>query len=333
MDFDVVIETLRAFVTALILLYLWRVGERDQLQQQKGWWLIVGGFSLILFATLLDITDNFPSLNQYVVIGKTHTESFLEKMVGYLGGLIVLFIGFTQWFPLVSKLRSTEAELRNKASELESNVLSRTADLLKKNEELEHEKKLLAEAEEQIRQLAYYDPLTLLPNRRLLNDRLGQMMASSKRSARYGALMFLDLDNFKPINDAHGHGVGDLLLTEVAHRITSCVREVDTVARFGGDEFVVILNELNVDKAESAAQAGLVAEKIRTILAEPYLLTLHQEGKAETTVEHHCTSSIGVVLFINHEDSQEDILKRADMAMYQAKEAGRNLVRFYEPKA
>ena len=325
MDFDVVFETLRAFVTALILLYLWRVGERNQLKQEEGWWLIVGGFLLILFATLLDVTDNFPSLNQYVVIGKTHTESFLEKLVGYLGGFIILFIGFTRWFPLVSKLR-------NKASELESNVLSRTADLLKKNEELEHEKKLLAEAEEQIRQLAYYDPLTLLPNRRLLNDRLGQMMAASKRSARYGALIFIDMDNFKPVNDAHGHAVGDLLLKEVAHRITSCVREVDTVARFGGDEFVVILNELNVDKAESAAQAGLVAEKIRAILAEPYLLTLHQEGKAGTTVEHHCTSSIGVELFINHEDSQEDILKRADMAMYQAKEAGRNLVRFYEPK-
>src|SRR3990172_12660381 len=120
MDFDVVFETLRAFVTALILLYLWRVGERNQLKQEEGWWLIVGGFLLILFATLLDVTDNFPSLNQYVVIGKTHTESFLEKLVGYLGGFIILFIGFTRWFPLVSKLQSTEAELRNKAAELQS---------------------------------------------------------------------------------------------------------------------------------------------------------------------------------------------------------------------
>ena len=186
------------------------------------------------------------------------------------------------------------------------------------------------QAEEKIRNLAFHDTLTRLPNRRLLNDRLEQTMAASKRSGRYGALMFLDLDNFKPLNDAHGHDVGDLLLIEVAHRLTRCVRETDTVARIGGDEFVVMLSELNADKAASIAQAGIVAEKIRTTLAEPYVLTIRQEGDAETTVEHRCTASIGVVLFINHEASPEDILKWADMAMYQAKETGRNLIRFYE---
>jgi diguanylate cyclase (GGDEF)-like protein/hemerythrin-like metal-binding protein/PAS domain S-box-containing protein len=187
-------------------------------------------------------------------------------------------------------------------------------------------------AEEQIRNLAFYDTLTQLPNRRLLNDRMGQTMAASKRSGRYGALMFLDLDNFKPLNDTHGHGVGDLLLIEVAGRINSCVREVDTVARFGGDEFVVMLTELEVDKAESTAQAGIVAEKIRAALAEPYILTIEHEGNAPSTVEHHCTSSIGVALFINHEASVEDIFKWADMAMYQAKEDGRNLIRFFDPQ-
>jgi len=188
-------------------------------------------------------------------------------------------------------------------------------------------------AEEKIGNLAFYDPLTQLPNRRLLNDRLGQMMVASKRSGHYCALMFLDLDNFKPLNDTYGHNVGDLLLIEVARRITGCVREADTVARFGGDEFVVMLGELDADKAESTAQAGIVAEKIRSILAEPYLLKIQREGKAETTVEHHCTSSIGVVLFINHEGSPEDILKWADMAMYQAKEGGRNQVRFFAPQS
>ena len=185
------------------------------------------------------------------------------------------------------------------------------------------------QAEEQIRYLAFYDTLTQLPNRRLLNDRIGQVMAASKRSGLYGALMFLDLDNFKPLNDTHGHDVGDLLLVEVAHRIASCVREVDTVARFGGDEFVVMLSELDADKAESAAQAGIVAEKIRATLAEPYLLTFKQEGDAEITVVHHCTSSIGVALFINHEAGPEDVVKWADIAMYQAKEGGRNRVHFY----
>jgi len=184
------------------------------------------------------------------------------------------------------------------------------------------------QAEEKISNLAFYDPLTQLPNRRLLNDRLGQMLATSKRSGHYNALMFLDLDNFKPLNDTYGHDVGDLLLIEVAHRLTGCVREVDTVARFGGDEFVVMLGELDADKAESTAQAGIVAEKIRSTLAELYLLKIQQEGKAETTVEHHCAASIGVVVF-NSESSPEDVLKWADMAMYQAKERGRNRVHFY----
>lgn len=184
-------------------------------------------------------------------------------------------------------------------------------------------------AEEQVRQLAFYDSLTQLPNRRLLLDRLGQTMAASKRSRVYGALMFLDLDNFKALNDRHGHDVGDLLLIEAAQRITGCLREMDTVARFGGDEFVVMLRELDGDESRSLEKAGIVAEKIRVALATPYLLVRRQEGGLETTVEHHCTSSIGVVLFIGHQVSREEILKGADTAMYRAKADGRDSVRFF----
>jgi diguanylate cyclase (GGDEF)-like protein/PAS domain S-box-containing protein len=181
--------------------------------------------------------------------------------------------------------------------------------------------------EEKIRQLAFYDALTQLPNRRLLNDRMDQAMAASKRSGHYGALMFLDLDNFKPLNDSHGHGMGDLLLVEVARRITRCLREMDTVARFGGDEFVVLLSELDTGKAESVAQAGVVAEKIRAALAEVY----HLQPQQEAGVAHRCTSSIGVVLFIDHEASPGDILKWADKAMYQAKTGGGNHIHFFTP--
>jgi diguanylate cyclase (GGDEF)-like protein len=109
-----------------------------------------------------------------------------------------------------------------------------------------------------------------------------------------------DLDNFKSLNDAHGHAVGDLLLVEVADRLKSCVRELDTVARFGGDELVVMISELDVDKIESTVQAGLVAEIIRIALAQPYRLTIKLEGKADKTIEHPCTASIGIVLFIHH---------------------------------
>ncbi|MFZ2301045.1 MAG: PAS domain S-box protein [Gallionella sp.] len=187
-------------------------------------------------------------------------------------------------------------------------------------------------AEEEINNLAFYDTLTQLPNRRMLDDRLGQAIAASKRSGCYGALMFLDLDNFKPLNDTYGHGVGDLLLIEVSHRLTGCVREVDTVARFGGDEFVVMLGDLDEDKAESTMQAGIVAEKIRAALAEPYLLTFRHESETETTVEHHCAASIGVMIF-NSETGAGNIIKWADIAMYQAKEGGRNLVHFFEPES
>lgn len=185
-------------------------------------------------------------------------------------------------------------------------------------------------AEEQVRQLAFYDTLTHLPNRRLLLDRLGQAMVVSKRSNRYGAVMFLDLDKFKFLNDTHGHDMGDLLLIEVAHRITCCLRDMDTVARFGGDEFVVMLCELDEDKPHAMEKAGIVAEKIRVTLARPYLLKRKQKGHEEVSVEHHCTSSIGVVLFKSHDASQKDILKWADMAMYQAKADGRNTIRFCE---
>ena len=183
--------------------------------------------------------------------------------------------------------------------------------------------------EDQVRHLAFHDALTRLPNRRLLVDRLSQTMSGSKRSGNYCALMMLDLDNFKPLNDAHGHLAGDLLLLEVARRLTECVRGADTVARVGGDEFVVMLGELDADKAASARQALEVAEKIRTSLALPYRLTLGEEGPAGIEVEHRCTASIGVAVFLNHQTSQADILKQADAAMYEAKEAGRNAIRFY----
>lgn len=187
--------------------------------------------------------------------------------------------------------------------------------------------------EDQVRQLAFYDPLTQLPNRRLLNDRLGQTLAASTRSEGYAALMYLDLDNFKPLNDQHGHAAGDLLLVEVAHRLIRCVRAVDTVARFGGDEFVVVMGELSVDKAQSFEQARVVAEKIRRSLCEPYRLTLTQDGKEDRVVEHHCSASIGVVVFTGRQASQNDVQRWADAAMYRAKDAGRNSIRFYDPAA
>jgi diguanylate cyclase (GGDEF)-like protein len=186
------------------------------------------------------------------------------------------------------------------------------------------------QAEKLIMNLAFHDSLTQLPNRRLLTDRLTQAMATSKRSGRYGALIFLDMDNFKSLNDTQGHSTGDLLLIEVAHRISSCIREVDVVARFGGDEFVVIISNLDTDKAESIRQVGIVAEKIRATLKNPYILKVETSGKAEKNIEHHCTSSLGVALFLDHEVDTAEVIKWADIAMYKAKEAGGDSIHFYD---
>jgi len=179
------------------------------------------------------------------------------------------------------------------------------------------------QAEEEIKNLAFYDPLTQLPNRRLLMDRLKQALASSARSGREGALLFIDLDNFKTLNDTLGHDVGDLLLQQVAQRLESCVREGDTVARLGGDEFVVMLEDLSEHDLEAAAQAETVGEKI--------LLTLNLSYQLAT---HECSStpSIGVTLFSDHEQNQDELLKQADIAMYQAKKTGRNSLRFFNPQ-
>ena len=179
--------------------------------------------------------------------------------------------------------------------------------------------------EERVRQLAFLDPLTSLPNRRLLLDRMGQALAANRRSEAFGALIYLDLDNFKPLNDQHGHGAGDMLLMEVALRLNSCVRAVDTVSRIGGDEFVVLLGDLAGQRARAAEQANNLAEKIRVALARPYLLPGGIESEA---IEHRCSASIGVVLIEPQHQSVEGLLKWADAAMYRAKEEGRNRITF-----
>lgn len=178
-------------------------------------------------------------------------------------------------------------------------------------------------AEDEIRHLAFYDPLTRLPNRRLLLDRLQQTLASSARSGRQGALLFLDLDKFKILNDTQGHDTGDLLLQQVAQRLSSCIREGDTVSRIGGDEFVVMLTDLSTLIDETSSQAETVGQKILATLSQPYDLG----GYA-----HQSTASIGITLFSDHQSTPQELLKRADLAMYEAKAAGRNTICFFTPE-
>lgn len=177
-------------------------------------------------------------------------------------------------------------------------------------------------AEDEIKNLAFYDPLTKLPNRRLLRDRLNQSLATHARKQLFGALLFLDLDNFKNLNDTLGHDKGDQLLQQVAKRLKLCVRECDTVARLGGDEFVIMLEELNVKREDAAVQVEIIGGKILQVLNENYQFDGY---------EHHSTTSVGVTLFHNQALGIDEVLKQADIAMYQAKATGRNNLRFFDP--
>ena len=177
-------------------------------------------------------------------------------------------------------------------------------------------------AESEIHNLAFYDPLTALPNRRLLLNRLDQARASSKRSQQCGAVLIIDLDHFKNLNDTLGHDIGDRLLIEVAKRLKICIREGDTAARQGGDEFIVMLEDLGVEAEAASIQAEAVAEKIRACLNEPYVVADNSE--------HFHSASIGISLFCGHDKTTDALLKQADIALYKAKDAGRNTIRFFD---
>jgi diguanylate cyclase (GGDEF)-like protein len=178
-------------------------------------------------------------------------------------------------------------------------------------------------AENEIQQLAFYDRLTELPNRQLLLDRIKKSLNIASRTHQPGALLFIDLDNFKTLNDTLGHDRGDLLLQQVAQRLNKYMRQSDTVARFGGDEFAVLLNGLKPDPLDAATQAKNVAEKILSTFTKPFQLAGY---------EYHCSPSIGVALFNDQLPTVDEVLKRADLAMYQAKASGKNTMRFFDPE-
>ena len=253
-------------------------------------------------------------------------------------GLLLLYRIFASFRALNSTLGCSADKLRTAIARMgggdfstpltivpgiKNSVMNWLIDMQRRLLNSEEERKVLLA---QMHEMAYYDSLTHLPNRRMLDDRLGQALALSKRYLNYGALMFIDLDNFKTLNDIHGHSAGDLLLVEVAQRLTLCLREIDTLARFGGDEFVVMINNLGDDSLKAGENAAFIAEKIRVTLAEPYLLMLPSTNFS-SPLAFNCSASIGVVIFFDHEKTREELLKMADMAMYESKEGGRNQVR------
>ncbi len=187
--------------------------------------------------------------------------------------------------------------------------------------------------EDKIRQLAFYDTLTDLPNRTLLFQRLNLALNTSQFYQKYGALIFLDLDHFKVLNDTLGHILGDQLILEVSKRLQKCVRNIDTVARLGGDEFIIILEYLDGDKSDAITQVQMITEKIRSEIAACYLLNIDAfDTEKASTIEYHSSCSIGFVMFLGLEKSADDLLKYADLAMYHTKKIGRDQVSMFAPE-
>jgi diguanylate cyclase (GGDEF)-like protein len=252
----------------------------------------------VIFATAL--TDIDSKLRGFAAGGADYvTKPFQQEEV----------LARVQAHLAVRKLQ-TQLEARNVQLERAN------AELLRVNAELSRA------TEQEIYKLAFFDPLTGLPNRRLLIDRLQQSMAASARSGKHRALYFLDLDNFKELNDSAGHDIGDRLLVEVGRRLRGCVREVDTVCRIGGDEFVVLVEQLHEDRAIATEQAAAIAGKMMTEITA---------SASFGRDEYQGTASIGVMIFVGNETSVDETLKRADLAMYHAKAAGRNTWRAFEP--
>lgn len=284
------------------------------------------------------------STSAFALMKKGDEQSALITLLGVIGSilttLLVLWVGLKPLRDLRLRAEKLVVGLTGKAiggtskgdgitsiarvlNTLTELLLNRNRELTEQRAILEVEVKRTQAAAEEINQLANYDSLTGLPNRRLLLDRLKHALASGSRSHRYGVLLFIDLDNFKILNDTLGHEIGDLLLQQVAQRLVTCVREGDTVARLGGDEFVVILEGLSENAQEAATHAETVGEKI--------LLTLNR-GYQLAGYEHHSTPSIGVALFADYQKTTDELLKQADLALYQAKAAGRNTLRFFDPE-
>jgi len=312
--FDIFLEVTGSLVAMIILYTLLRGIRHPDVRTQPGSRMVVIGFGLLFFGLLIDITDNFPELNYLVVIGDTEFQAFLEKVVGTLLGLFFLAFGFKRWIPSIQQLAYSRQAL-------EHQVKKRTKDLEQANIKLSIEVDERKKAQEHLKHQALHDALTELPNRYAMTEFLEHEISRASRHNYFSAVLFLDLDNFKSINDVQGHGTGDQVLKIVAERLNQCRRAEDFLGRLGGDEFVLVLTELNADLQIAAELAQVAAQRIIKTLDEPIFLVDHK------LIAPCC---IGIKLFPGtQEEACGDLLKQADMALYHAKDKGQGVVSFF----
>ena len=299
-------------VVIIILALLWMSQRQPAIARHRGWTMIIIGLMIIGCGDAISIYTSFlPS-------GRALASVYLLDVARYSAwtlGTVLLALGFWHWLPLVYAIKKAEEDLKQANELLEVQVTQRTSELKSANDKLRLDLEERKRVELSIRHMAHHDALTGLPNRTLFRDRLTHAMAQADRYHQKLAVLFLDLDRFKAINDTLGHNVGDQLLKIAAERLRSCVRDCDTVARLGGDEFTVI-----VDDIMEVQDAAVVAQKILDTLSQPFNLHGH---------EVFISVSVGITLYPTDDESADNLLRNADSAMYRAKEYGRNNYQFY----
>ena len=298
-------------VIVIILALLWMSRRQPAIARHRGWAMIIIGLTIVGCGDALNLYTSLPAGR---ALASVHLLDVMRYSAWTLGN-VLLALGFWHWLPLVCAIKRAEEDLTQANELLEAQVTQRTSELKSANDKLHLDLEERKRVEQSIRHMAHHDALTGLPNRTLFRDRLTHAMAQADRYHQKLAVLFLDLDRFKAINDTLGHNVGDQLLKIAAERLRSCVRDCDTVARLGGDEFTVI-----VDDILDVQDAAVVAQKILDTLSQPFNLHGH---------EVFISVSVGITLYPNDDESADNLLRNADSAMYRAKEYGRNNYQFY----
>lgn len=305
---DIVLEAVRAVITGLLFIYLLAMSKKEALRSQEGWLYFISGFGLIFFGMLIDITDNFPVLNRYVVIGDTGYEAILEKVGGYLLGFILLAVGFWKWMPTVIELRGTQERLKGSHDDLESRVQERTASLQSLNEELQQEIAERKRLQEKLHAMTITDELTGLLNRRGFFTHARLQLRMAQRMQKGVLLFFADVDDIKGINDTLGHHKGDRALVETAQLLKDTFRASDVIARLGGDEFAALMVE---------GTGPHVADTIKDRLHKKLDALNRQE-----TRKYRLSFSMGLVhCGPDRCLSVDDLLRKADEVMYRQKKS------------
>lgn len=296
---------------AIILALLWMSRRQPAIAGHRGWAMIILGLMIVGVGDVMNIYASSPA-------GQILGSAYMLEVARYSAwtlGSVLLALGFWHWLPLVCVIKQAQEELKQANELLEVQVAQRTSELKSANGKLTQDLEERKRVEQSIRHMAHHDALTGLPNRSLFRDRLTHAMAQADRYHQILAVLFLDLDRFKAINDTLGHNVGDELLKLAAERLRSCIRDCDTVARLGGDEFTII-----VDDIVEIQDAAVVAQKILDTISQPFNLHGH---------EVFISVSIGLTLYPNDDENADNLLRNADSAMYRAKEYGRNNYQFY----